>query len=388
MLRANQKLQKAFQRKCPNCGAPLKFDPSSGKLFCAHCKSLVDFERSKDVQERSFDEMHDFTSWNDSDVAAYRCANCGASSVLSRTTLATTCPFCGSPVVLDEKATGLVRPDSLVPFELSEQEAATLLSAWRKRKVFAPNRFRKHTRAKSIKGVFTPVWTFDADTTSSYSGTLGKHRTRTVRRNGKTYTETYTEWFHVNGNMPASFDDIMISGNNNVESKYFREVQNIDKSKYTVYSDEYLAGYIADNYTVPPQEAYKMARRYMDNVIRNKIISRYNADVVRTLNVDTTVVSKSFKYMLFPVYVAATKFKGKVYNQYVAGFWSNREKQKASVSGTFPKSGWKVFVTVLAGLLTVGGVVGMIVYAILRGGIGSDFWQGWEFDLLARLLGK
>ena len=383
MATAKQKFQKAFQRKCPHCGAPLKFDPSSGKLACDHCKSLVEFEQSKDVKERNFDEMYDYTPWREDEVSAYRCANCGASSVLSRTTLATTCPFCGSPVVLDEKATGLVRPDSLVPFELSEKDAAAQLSAWKKRKLFAPNKFRKHTRAKSVKGVFVPVWTFDAETVSRYSGMLGKHKTRTVRRNGKTYTETYTDWFRVSGEMPAIFDDVMIAGSNNVEAKYFKEVKSIDKSKYAVYTDEYLAGYVADNYTVEPRKAYNAAKKIMDDAIRDKIVRKYNADVVGSLDVNTTEISRSFKYMLFPVYVAATKFKGKVYNQYVAGFWSGREKHKASVSGNFPKSGWKIFFTVLAGLAALAGLVWLLIYAY-RNGAFDSFWDGWELDLLAK----
>lgn len=388
MTQTNQKLQKAFQRKCPNCGAPLRFDPKSGKLFCQHCKGLVDFEQSKDVRERDFAELYDFTPWKEGEVSAYRCANCGASSVVSRTALATSCPFCGSPVVLDEKATGLVRPDSLVPFELSEKDAAAQLSVWRKRKIFAPNRFRKNTREKSVKGVYVPVWTFDAETISRYSGTLGKYKTRTVRRNGKTYTETYTDWFHVSGDIAASFDDLMYSGNNNVDARYFQEASHIDKSKYVVYSDEYLAGYIADNYTLGPEQAYQIARGFMDGAIRGKIKDRYNADVIGNINLDTTVTSRSFKYMFFPVYVAATKFKGKVYNQFVAGFWQSGSKDKAHVCGTFPKSGWKVFFTVLAGLLAVVGIVGLIVYAISHGGTPSDFWDGWEFDFWGRLLLK
>ena len=379
MASAKQKQQKAFQRKCPNCGAPLKFDPSSGQLTCEHCRSVVDFEQSKDVRERYFDEMHDFTPWKEDEVAFYRCANCGATSVLSRTTLATTCPFCASPVVLDEKATGLVRPDSLVPFELSVKDAVSQLSVWKKRKIFAPNKFRKQTKAKSIKGVFVPVWTFDAETTSRYNGTLGKHRTRTVRRNGKTYTETYTEWFHISGEINVSFDDVMIAGSNNVDNAYFNEVKRIDKSKYVVYSDEYLAGYIADNYTVEPTQAYNAAKKIMDRAIRDRIVSRYHADVVGTLNVKTSEMSRSFKYMLFPVYVATTKFNGKVYNQYVAGFWSDREKRKASVSGKFPKSPLKVLLTVLVAVAAAVGLVFLLMH-LLQGVTWSDVLTGWEID--------
>ena len=324
--------------------------------------------------------MSDFTPWKEDEVAVYRCANCGASSVLSRTALATTCPFCGSPVVLDENATGLVRPDSLVPFELSEKDAAAQLSAWKKRKIFAPNKFRNHTRAKSLNGVFVPVWTFDAETVSRYSGTLGKHKTRTVRRNGKTYTETYTDWFHVSGEMPAIFDDVMIPGSANIEAKYFNEVKRIDKTKYAVYTNEYLAGYVADNYTVEPIKAYNAAKKIMNDTIRDKIVRKYNADVVGTLDVNTNEISRSFKYMLFPVYVAATKFKGKVYNQYVAGFWSDRARLKASVSGKFPKSPWKVFLTALAGLVLVGGLIALFIYAVSRGGGFDSIWEGWEFS--------
>ena len=389
MPQANKKLQKTYQRKCPNCGAPLKFDPKSGKLRCDHCKSLHEFEQSGDVTERDFSEMYDFTPWDEGEVSAYRCANCGAVSVLSRTALATTCPFCSSPVVLDEKATGLVRPDSLVPFELSVEDATAVLSAWRKRKILAPNRFRKHTKASSIKGVYTPVWTFDADTVSSYNGTLGKHRTRTVRRNGKTYTETYTEWFRVSGQIPATFDDIMIAGSNNVHAQYFTDAQSVDKNKYAAYTDQYLAGYVADNYTVEPMQAHEAAKRIMERVIRQKIVSKYNADEEGNLTVRISEISRSFKYMLFPVYVAATKYKGKVYNQYVAGYWTNREKKKANVCGTFPKSPWKIAAIVAAVLLAVGGIIALVAYAITHGGLWDSFWEGWEIDdYWGRLLHK
>lgn len=381
MAQASKKIQKAFQRKCPNCGAPLRFDPSSGKLSCSHCKSLVDFEQSKDVVERDFSEMYDYTPWKEGEVSAYRCSNCGASSVLSRTALATTCPFCDSPVVVDEKATGLVRPDSLVPFELNEAEAEAQLAAWRRRKAFAPNNFRKHTKAKSVKGVYVPVWTFDAETVSHYTGRLGKRKTRTVRRNGKTYTETYIDWFYVNGEISAYFDDIMVAGSKNVDATYYTEAQYVDKSKYAVYSDEYLAGYMADNYTVEPAEAYKTARKLMDNAIRNKILSRYNADVVGSLDVKTTETGRSFKYMLMPVYVAATKYKDKIYNQYVSGFWSSKDRKKAHVSGTFPRSPWKRFGVILAGILAAAGIIALIVYACLHGES-----NGWELDLMHRTL--
>ena len=382
MSQQNEKLQKAFQRKCPNCGAPLRFDPSSGKLFCSHCKGLVDIAQNHDVREREFAEMADFAHWSEGEVSCYRCQNCGASSVLPRTTLATNCAFCGSPVVVDEYSTGLVRPDSLIPFELTEDEAATQLVAWRKRKFFAPNKFRKKVKANSIKGVYIPAWTFDAETYSHYSGRLGRHETRTIRRNGKTYTETYTHWFHVDGEISSSYDDIFIRGNNNIAPKYFDELRVNDKSKYVVYSDKYLAGYIADNYTVEPMDAYAMARQKIDRDIHDRIMRKHHADVEGHLDIKTTVTSRSFKYMLLPVYVATTKYGGQVYNQYVSGCWSNTVKKKASVCGHSPKSIWKIlFVSLLGAAALVG--LGYLIFRLMFSGNGEWYF---DFDFLLRQL--
>ena len=75
-----------------------------------------------------------------------------------------------------------------------------------------------------------------------------------------------------------------------------------------------------------------------------------------TLNVEMRFLSKSFKYMMVPVYVAATKYNKKVYNQYVSGIFSD-DKQHSKVCGKAPVSPWKVLLTVLAGIAVISGIV-------------------------------
>lgn len=367
--------QEAFQRKCPNCGASLVYDPNNAKLYCAHCKSYVDFDKSKDVREREFNELINMEKWDETAVRYYRCENCGASAVLPRTTLATKCPYCGSPVVVDEEQTGLVRPDTIVPFEISEQQAEDHLSAWAKKKLYAPRDFRKGHKNLSIKGVYTPAWTFDLNTVTYYKGRLGKHRTRTVRRNGKTYTETYTDWFYVDDMLDSSFDDIYVSGNKHISVKDFNNLGLTNHSKYAVYTDEYLAGYMADNYTVPPEDAYQIARKKADSAIYSDIMARHNADVDGGLQIDTHVVSRSFKYVMLPVYVVSCKYRKKNYNQYVAGVYSGNSASKVKVSGKAPVSLWKVLVTVL---VCLGILAGIIAAVILTSGDWSIDFGGFD----------
>ena len=379
----NEVQQQGYQHKCQNCGSSLRFDADSGKLFCEHCKSHFEFDQSTAVMERDFADLVTFSPWDESKVAFYRCQNCGASTVLPRTSLATECPFCQSPFVADENATGMVRPDSLIPFEFTDEEAAKQLTRWRKRRLFAPNKFRKRTKEKGIKGVFVPTWTFDAVTLSNYSGTLGKRRTRTVRRNGKTHTETYIHWFSVSGDITMTFDDIFVRANDNITDGYFNKLQPYDKSKYVVYSDEYLAGYIADNYTVDPLDAFQIARKRMDARIRSAIMSKYNADVQGTLMVDTQETQKSFKYMMLPVYVASTKYHGKLYSQYVSGVYSDAKRTKAKIAGKSPVSFWKVLATVLAGIAAVVGIYLLVCH--VNGTQPFDFLM--QADQVKNLIG-
>ncbi len=381
----NFKQQKTVQHKCPNCGAALTYDPTTGNLYCSHCDGHVDFEKSEDVKERDFSELVTHQVWKDSDVATFRCSNCGAVEVAPRTSLATKCPYCSAPIVIEDQTSSIVQPDTIIPFELSTKQAIEQLAAWRKRKLFAPNKFRKQIKEDCIRGVFVPAWTFDAQTSSNYDGTVGYHRTRTVRRNGKTYTETYTEWKHVSGVIDASFDDIVIRANDNIPENYFQKLQPYSQTKYKVYDDEYLAGYLADHYSLEPLDAFEKAKAQMEQNIRSRIVVAHHADVEGNMNVDMHINSKSFKYLMLPVYVAATKYNNKVYNQYISGVYNNDEKKQSKICGKAPISPLKVLLTVL---ICLGALIGCLFLAKNQGLLENSFDDWSSIGLFSLLNGK
>ena len=339
--------QDALQPQCPNCGANLTYDPTTGKLLCDHCNSTVGVEQDFFVEERSFEELRHLPTWKSNSICTYRCQNCGAVTTVDKATLATTCPFCNSPVVMEENLPSILQPNVVVPFELSQKDASAVLAKWRKGKLYAPRNFRKSTKEQNVKGVFVPCWTFDAVTSSPYSGKVGQRRTRTVRRNGKTYTQTYIHWYHVSGVMDMSFDDMMIQGNNHVPQNYFNQMGPFPQNKYVVYDQKFLAGFVAEHYSLQPLDAYGKAVTTMKTTIKNAIMRRHNADVEGSLQVNFKVLDKSFKYLMLPVYVANTKYRNKLYSQYVSGIFTNKEKMQAKVCGKSPVSPWKVLLTVV-----------------------------------------
>lgn len=377
MSETSAKRKKSLQFKCPSCGANLRFSPKHGQLYCEHCDCTVTVSRDKNVRERDFSELTNFTKWSDSEVACYVCHNCGAHSVLPRVTVATTCPYCNSHVVIDKENLGTVKPDTVIPFEVDTTEARDSILKWRKKRFFAPNSFKKHLEIESIHGVYMPIWTFDCYTNSRYSGRLGKRKTRTVRRNGKTYTETYIDWFHVSGTKKNIFDDIIVRANNTVSESTFNKLAPYPQQKYVVYSDEYLAGYIADNYTVEPKQAFNIAENRIREIIKNEILLSYHADVVGHMDVDIFYDAKSFKYLFVPMYVTATQFHSKTYTNYVSGIPSGR-KGDINTTGTAPKSVWKIGLLVLLILALIAGIViGLMASGIVQS-VGSFDWE--EFD--------
>ena len=98
-------------------------------------------------------------------------------------------------------AQAILRPTGILPFSRSKEDIIPYYKQWIKKKAFSPNKLRKNFKADQVQGVYLPVFTFDSLAHTNYRGRLGKKRTRTVHRNGKTYTETYTEWFYVSGSL-------------------------------------------------------------------------------------------------------------------------------------------------------------------------------------------
>ena len=57
----------------------------------------------------------------------YNCPSCGAQMICDATTAATSCPYCGNPSVVPGQFHGMLKPDYILPFKLSREEAIAAL---------------------------------------------------------------------------------------------------------------------------------------------------------------------------------------------------------------------------------------------------------------------
>lgn len=353
---------------CPSCGSQVTYTPGTTVLTCGACGATREIEAGEDttVDEHSFEEW--FAANAHVRVASLggqvlRCEGCGAQ--VETTDLSETCQFCSGHLVVLSAPDGLIAPEAVVPFTVPEAGAQTAFKKWVSSRWFAPNSLKKVGRAHSLKGTYVPHWTFDARTSSHYTGQRGDYyyvtRTRTVSDgNGGTRTETYqerrTRWSRASGQVARDFDDVLVPASNRLPSDRLDEMGPWKLGTAVAYQPEFLTGYSALRYDVDPQDGSVTAREQMAEVIRGDVERDIGGDEQRISRVDTTYAQVMFKLVLLPLWLASYAHGGKQWQVMV-------NANTGKVTGDRPYSAIKIALAVLAALL----VAAVAVWVFLNG---------------------
>ena len=159
--------------KCPNCAGGIEFSSGEQKMKCPYCDSEFEIESLMAYQAELDKQYEDDMTWDtggnewqagEADgLRVYCCNSCGGEVVADETTGATECPFCGNPVIMTGQFAGSLRPDLVIPFQMDKKAAMTILLNHYKGKVLLPKVFKDENHVKEVKGIYVPVWLFDAD---------------------------------------------------------------------------------------------------------------------------------------------------------------------------------------------------------------------------------
>lgn len=342
--------------KCPSCGGTLIFSPNHGKLKCEYCGSMVDFEKQAGIIENEIDALFDRSNeWTETEV--YRCNNCGAKEIVSKTEISKLCAFCGTTNVIKTEELSGIKPHGVVPFRLTSEESAAVAKRWLSKRYFAPNAFKKSALPQNIHGVYNPVFTFDSNTFSTYNGRLGQYYYETRRVGDRTVTDRKTRYFNVSGQHQIKFDDLLVQGSEKITQQTLNVIEPFPTNQSQKYNSKFMTGFVANQYTKDGKVCYTQAKQLMDARIRHAILAKHRHDTVDYLRVNTAFSDVTFKYVLLPIYIGHTMFKNKLYNFYVNG-------HNGKITGKTPVSVWKVLMVVL---LVLGIMAAVMLLPILLG---------------------
>ncbi len=343
--------------KCPNCGADMAFDPSLGALHCEYCDTALKPEKTAGGFSRDF-----FTEREEGEVeggaSLYRCPNCGGEAEIDNFDSTVECPFCGATNIVRTESLKGLKPDTILPFVVSRENALECGRKWIKKRLYAPRKLKKNFTADRFKGVYTPSFVFGTRTHSSYEGKLGEHYTVTVRTSKGTRTEVRTRWFFVSGNFDKAYRDVVVEASSAIDQQQINKILPFDLDNKEQYKKEYLAGFAAERYSSSLDDSFETAKAMIDPDIRQCILSQYRYDVIGYLNVNTGYSDIRFNYTLLPMWLCGYKYRDKLYRFIVNG-------RTGKSTGKSPVSVVKVLITVAVAL----GLVGFFVWLFMYSGL-------------------
>lgn len=349
-----ERTERETDKKCPNCGATITFDPASGKMHCDYCGyegELTKANKENMVCELEFDAAVNTESceWG-VEKKSVECKNCGAVSLYDALETAAVCPFCGSTQVMPAATEKTIAPGGVCPFEVTKQDAGTAFTKWLKRKWFTPRKAKKNASPEAFTGIYMPYWTFDSETTSEFTARAGYDSTKRDK-NGKTYTST--TWRHVQGEYQEFIDDETVMASKRHEESGVKKCEPFQLSKVIPYNPQVLAGFVAERYSIGLQEGWDIARGQihdkLDSNIRDYVKHHWKCDRVDRLQFNTDFSEITYKYILVPAWISSFQYKNKTYQFAVNG-------QTGKVGGKAPVSAFRV---ILAVLLGIGVIVGL-----------------------------
>lgn len=359
------------QYPCSQCGAKLEFAPGTTSLQCPYCGATNEIAATQqgvvELDYRAYLEQASQDA-DTTEAPRVKCERCGAETTAPQKDTAGLCPFCGASMVYSARSSRLIRPRSLLPFKVTQQQAFGHFRQWIRKLWFAPNDLMKYAASEGkLAGVYTPYWTYDSDTVSDYEGQRGEHyytnESYTTTENGRSVTKTrrvqHTRWHPASGRVANSFDDVLIVASKSLPREYADQLQPWDLGNLVDYADEYLSGFRAESYQVTLPEGFEEAKKVMRETIEDTVKKDIGGDEQRIQSLETQYDHVTFKHILLPVWLSAYRYRGKVYRILI-------NARTGEISGERPYSKWKIAGAVIVVLAIVG-----LVVALRAGVIGG-----------------
>lgn len=307
--------------KCPCCGGAIEFNSAAQKMKCPYCDTefeletlaSYDSELSDQPQEDLTWESTPDSRWQDGEaegLCAYVCASCGGEIVAEETTAATSCPYCGNPVVMAGRLTGSLKPDVVIPFKLDKKAAKAALKQHCSGKRLLPRVFRDENHIDQIKGIYVPYWLFDAGAQAR----IRYKATRVRSWSDAQFNYTETSFYSVTRGGTLAFENVPVDGSAKMTDELLESIEPFDLSEGVDFRTAYLSGYLADKYDVDAETSIQRA---------NERIKKSTEDAFAATVRDFTTVTPETtgirlekgraRYALLPVWLLNTQWNGGTY---------------------------------------------------------------------------
>ena len=228
--------------KCPHCAANLKYDGLSGKSVCNFCGSEFDPQLLR--LSFAFENKSDESEIEDSGRQEITCNSCGATVITDENTSAAFCCYCGSPALVGHRLRREFKPDYIIPFKLTREEAEAKFMEWGRTNKYVPSDFMNEENIKKLTPLYVPFWLVDSKCDAEFYGT------------GKIYDKAGCRKtiFSLHRNLKFFLKRVPFVGAKKMNRLLMEAVEPYDYSELVPYNDAYLPGYYAERYNLRPAD--------------------------------------------------------------------------------------------------------------------------------------
>ena len=372
--------------KCPNCNGALEYNPITDKMECAHCgngfsiseientevkdnmdyrmdtisqqdqnvsnvaedtnSSIIENSSSQNITESEAFEEEVFKDLGTMERRIYTCTSCGAELSVNDNEAATFCAYCGQPTIVFSRVSKELKPESIVPFKISKEQAIGLLQERLKNSHFLPKEV-KEAELENVKGIYIPYWIFDVYYYDIQYWEVDPYRKKKDDETPLVYSRE----------AECNFRTLTVDASDNLEDETSQRLEPFNLRERKPFDSAYLSGYYADKYDLGDRELYDFAvaraKELFDAEVR-KTIPAINVEIISSLPKRT--VNKA-EYTMLPAWFLTFRYQGEPYTMVING-------QTGKVVGTLPFDRKKVstlFATVAGSTAVLALITGILM---------------------------
>lgn len=359
--------------KCLNCGAPLSFIPGKSTCTCEYCGTEFEIQTLEDMYAKEQEmaakaQQAKEAKWKTDEAGsqwgveeaqmmkAFTCSSCGAEIVCDENTMATECCYCGNPTMLPSRFDGMLKPDYIIPFKKTKEEAVAALKNFYEGKKLLPDAFTANNRIEDIQGLYVPFWLFD----SSAGGTGVYKTTKSMVFDTGEEIVTETSHFNVVRSGEAEFEMIPVDGSKKMDDTFMESIEPFDYSELKPFTTAYMPGYLADKYDEDAETCVPRANARIDQSILHELeqAASEGYDTCHCENSQCFENEGKVSYAMVPVWILTTQFEGQPYTFMMNG-------QTGKFIGRLPIDNGKLQKYQMMAFAIVAAIVFAVLYFVL-----------------------
>ncbi|MBR4412627.1 MAG: hypothetical protein IKS60_03360 [Lachnospiraceae bacterium] len=405
--------------RCANCGGVLEYSAELNKMVCSFCGSsytieeLNEIEKAKEAEIENitqkpaetapsnsdnrivkgstiftFKNSTDFSSdevgdWNtilkkkneekakeESRMHAsvkmqiMRCTSCGAELAVNGVETSTFCAYCGQATVVSDRVDDYLKPDYIIPFKVTRDEAEKTIRMHLNKGFFVPKGI-KNFEVEKIRGIYVPFWLFDMQ----YSD---RQFYKYTKKQGKSSVTRY-EYFEAK----TVFKQLTLDASLNLNDDSSARLEPYDMRQLQEFDMAYLSGYYSDRFDVGVADSTGNAVLRAGELFNEEVQREMKHKGAKLVKNDPDFNVWKTDYALLPAWFLSFKYDDKPYTILVNG-------QTGKMVGAVPYVKFKaysIFAVVALLLCALGIVVCTALSYFFFIDVGFDEKITWAFTV-------